>query len=480
MIARRKLAVGAASLAAVAAISVPLGFTSGGGTIDVFVGSTPTPTATATATATPTATPGAGVANLWVDGSGTCTRQGTAAAYNSATACTSFATACSAASNGDLIRVKEGSYAAQTLTSSCAGTSGNRKTFDAENGATGCDRQMIVRVSNTSYTHNACPVNLTDEIRVQGAHDVTFKNMSTSDWINVDPGNASANARITFTNWHSLTFQVAGTDILLEDGESGGLWVCAAGNGGTSGPWGTEDTGRIGFAGNGNGSGILRVTIDGYLIHDSYDISGGTFGCGNGGGGPHADGLQINQGDTITIKNSQFWNLATSDIQSNSDYDGPYANLTYENNFFGQVYTAGNGAEMGTTSQSDCTGTFTQRYNTYDADAGTQVCGGGSATFLFEGNLVIDGTSATSGWDTAGASSTVRYNVFGSGSLGTNSKTCTASLTSTNSVLDGLHLNSGDTCAKDAGNPGSFPTDDIDGGTRSGTPDAGADEIGVP
>lgn len=460
----------AAGVAAAAVVAIPLGLTSGGGAVDVFIGSTPTPSGT------PTPTPG--VANLWVDGSGTCTRQGTAAAYNSAAACTSMVTACSAASAGDLVRVKEGAYGDQTFTSSCAGSSGNRIVFDAENGATGCNRQMIVMNSVTSYTHNPCPVDI-GEIKISGGHDLTFKNMSNTDWLNINPANASTNARITFTNFHSVTFQIAGTDLLLEDGESGGLWVCGASNGGTSGPWGTEDSGRIGFAG-GTQNAIDGVTVDNYLIHDSYDISGGTFGCGNGGAGPHADCLQINQGQNITIKNTQFWNCATSDIQSNSDFGGPYANLTYENNFFGKVYTAGNAAEMGTTSQSDCTGTFTQRYNTYDADASSQVCGGGSATFLFEGNLLIDGTSATSGWDTAGASSTVRYNVFGSGSLGTNSKTCTASLTSTNSVLDGLHLNSGDTCAKDAGNPSSFPTDDIDGGTRSGTPDAGADEIGVP
>lgn len=48
MLPRRRLAIGIAGLATVAAVGVPLGLTSGGGSVDVFVGSTPTPTATAT------------------------------------------------------------------------------------------------------------------------------------------------------------------------------------------------------------------------------------------------------------------------------------------------------------------------------------------------------------------------------------------------------------------------------------------------
>lgn len=78
-------------------------------------GGTQVPTATATPTPTPTPTPEPGVANLWVDGSGTCTRSAGGAAYASASACSTFDAAVNAASSGDVIRVVAGTYAAQRI-----------------------------------------------------------------------------------------------------------------------------------------------------------------------------------------------------------------------------------------------------------------------------------------------------------------------------------------------------------------------------
>jgi len=55
--------------------------------------------------------PGDGFANLWVDlDGGTCTRSATLVAYDSAAACASFAGAYLAASGGDTVRVKAGTY----------------------------------------------------------------------------------------------------------------------------------------------------------------------------------------------------------------------------------------------------------------------------------------------------------------------------------------------------------------------------------
>lgn len=72
-------------------------------------GGEPTPTPTVT----PTATPGDGTANVWAiagsAGSG-CARSGTAAAYSSATDC-SLSAATSAASSGDVIGLKSGTFA---------------------------------------------------------------------------------------------------------------------------------------------------------------------------------------------------------------------------------------------------------------------------------------------------------------------------------------------------------------------------------
>lgn len=72
---------------------------------------TPTPTPTATATPTPTATPDSSIANLWValsPGTG-CTRSSTQVSYNTSTDCT-LAAACTAASNGDTVRLQTGDY----------------------------------------------------------------------------------------------------------------------------------------------------------------------------------------------------------------------------------------------------------------------------------------------------------------------------------------------------------------------------------
>lgn len=109
----RRAAVGLAGLAAAGALAVPVTLSQGGGTVDVFVGSTPTPVATPTATATPST-----LANLFVDTTttgNTCTRSSSVAAYSSNAACNTFDAAYQAATQGDLVFVKAGTYAAQTV-----------------------------------------------------------------------------------------------------------------------------------------------------------------------------------------------------------------------------------------------------------------------------------------------------------------------------------------------------------------------------
>ncbi len=55
-------------------------------------------------------------ANLWIDtDGGTCTRSATPIAYNTATACSSFNAAITAATAGDLVAVKSGTYSSQTI-----------------------------------------------------------------------------------------------------------------------------------------------------------------------------------------------------------------------------------------------------------------------------------------------------------------------------------------------------------------------------
>ena len=56
-------------------------------------------------------------ANLWIDSSGgSCTRQSTAAGYSDAAACASMQAALATCAPGDTIRMKAGTYGAQTIT----------------------------------------------------------------------------------------------------------------------------------------------------------------------------------------------------------------------------------------------------------------------------------------------------------------------------------------------------------------------------
>ena len=114
---------------------------SSGGSINVFVGvkwATVIATAVASvAVATTVVVTGGGgggdVANLWVDtNGGTCTRQGTAGAYSDAGACSSFDAAWDAATAGDQIRVKAGTYGSQTIT----GDKASETTITGEDGVT--------------------------------------------------------------------------------------------------------------------------------------------------------------------------------------------------------------------------------------------------------------------------------------------------------------------------------------------------------
>ena len=78
---------------------------------------------------------GGTVANLWVDtNGGTCTRQGTAGAYSDAGACANLNSAWQAASNGDTILIKAGTYGTQATIAARSGQASPAVTMDAAPG----------------------------------------------------------------------------------------------------------------------------------------------------------------------------------------------------------------------------------------------------------------------------------------------------------------------------------------------------------
>jgi hypothetical protein len=126
----RRVRYKGAWVSTMAAIAILLGT----GTVTLPDGSTPTPTPTPTVTVTPTPTPGAGDANLWVNttAGASPTRCSTACPYSSTAAYGSFAAAAAAASSGDVIRVKAGTYGRQ----GSLGSAGKSLTFIGEDGTT--------------------------------------------------------------------------------------------------------------------------------------------------------------------------------------------------------------------------------------------------------------------------------------------------------------------------------------------------------
>ena len=111
-------------------------------------------------------------------------------------------------------------------------------------------------------------------------------------------------------------------------------------------------------------------------------------------------------------------------------------------------------------------------YNTF-IDGGP---GGGcsSNSVTVRGNIMKIGACA-SGY-------AFSFNVFLSGSVtcGSNLRQCSVGFSSGSSPTDRFHLLLADSCARNAGDPSSYPSTDHDGGPRPQGPgvDAGADEIG--
>jgi hypothetical protein len=132
------------------------------------------------------------VANLWIDtNGGSCTRQGTAGAYNDAQACASFAAAYSAASSGDLVGVRAGTYPAQFFAGGAGGSqSDGTKTLTFRAGPGTIIRQL--HVSSPNLTFDGFAINAGGAmlggsdgavLELGDADYVTFKNGSVGNVI---------------------------------------------------------------------------------------------------------------------------------------------------------------------------------------------------------------------------------------------------------------------------------------------------------
>jgi len=193
--------------------------------------------------------------------------------------------------------------------------------------------------------------------------------------------------------------------------------------------------------------------------------------------------MQILAGHFITIKNSIFYNCATSAIMARP-YRDTLNDPVVENNFFQQV--ASPGASINFLGDGDSIGgTNVFRYNTVDGE----LLINNRSTLESGASIQVYGNILRISW-TCVSYVSYSYNVYPSGSTlcGSNATAGTPRFigpTPAPSYLNGIqpdyHLAATDTVAKQRGNPSAFPTTDIDGNPRglNGNPSAGADEFGA-
>lgn len=146
-------------------------------------------TATVLQTTAACAAPPPGTANLWVDGgTGLCSRSATPVAYDASTACGTFNAAYQAASQGDLVLVRDGTYGAQSFSTKATSGWTQPVTFEAANplGAT-------IQLTGTSGT--TLDLGAADWIEIKG-----FDILSSSTGISGAAITASSSTTDTSTN----------------------------------------------------------------------------------------------------------------------------------------------------------------------------------------------------------------------------------------------------------------------------------------
>lgn len=463
MTSRQRIAAGVAALAATAALAAPLGLTSGDGSIDVFVGSTPTATATATETATPTPTPTPTAtpfttANVWVNTTAGASPQrcSTACAYDSAHAYGTFDAAWDAASAGDRICVSAGTYGTQIVTGDKAsettftGNCGGAVTIGPGSGTVTC-----TGLSGPGADATFCPdgENLT-------LADVTIETGAAND--------VSSAARINHDNTTFRDVDIAGDRPQIYVTASGFLW-----DGGTHG----DATATYTCSSTGQPTQIDSgsMVIQGVYWYPKT-IEGGAANEGNCGddGNPHLEYTRIECNCPVTLKNNYYApGGAPGSGYIFSGISGALNDLVVAGNYFADIDVS---SYMQAGNLTGCTG-WLWLYNTFDdGDVGSTPgfnlgsCSGGTAA----GNL---GPSAP-----GSCANHVKNVTQGSGACGTDTRIGTDDLgvTSTTGRLEAGSpgIDAGETA------PGTYCGGSVVDGTdregdergADGTCDAGADE----
>jgi chitodextrinase len=397
--------------------------------------------------------PSNGTANLWVDASGgNCARLSSRGGYADAQACGSLNAAYQAASAGDVVLIKGGTYPSQAISdrSNLALGSAVISMHPAPGENIVVDGYLDVR------THDLA-IDGGDQLGVNEANRIQVNGISSSDQA-VDFGWGNNSPRVT----GNVVEDVHTRNVYFDDGSRGNTF--------RNGDVGPSDLGGENLCSDLVQSGNAQFTVEYNLVHDNL-----SSGCG----GAHIDAFDLNPDDTgSVVRGNRIWWCGTQCI-----FTGDPGKLLVENNFIEETNACGGGCDG--PQEIALMGDTVVRYNTVEGDDGY---GCNSCSPTRPGNTVIYGNVFLSPYGGCAGGGVITasydYNVFAPGgtSCGSHSKVCTPRLANGNLWTNvdqqaDYHLASNDTCALGAGEPGDYPSQDLDGTARpQGAPDAGADE----
>ena len=341
-----------------------------------------------------------GTANLWVDtNGGTCTRSSTAVAYVDPAGCGSVNAAYQAASPGDVVLWKGGTYGKQTIGVSASKT----------NAASDV----------TVQTAPGEQVTLTADLEILGSHliisgasssDRSIKNPHHTLFIDgiSNPGSGAGVAdTVTGPNrtnhvivryYAGANFQIGpGTDITVDNNDWGPSVACNAAY-----PSGQTEN-QVTWSGNWPGTVPTNITVSNSLIHDMQTDN--AVSC-------HSGGLIIQSFNGLTISGNKFYR----NIIYNTEFDEftgsqSVTGLLMENNWYGPPvgtndHTNGTNPAFGDQGQADvqvkwnghAANNWLVRYNSFSQGFAPEWGGAPPSYTNFRVIANVGGTITSGGW----------------------------------------------------------------------------------
>ncbi len=407
---------------------------------------------------------GVSVANLWVDtNGGTCTRQSSAAAYSDGAACASFDAAYEAASCGDTVGIKGGTYSGQTINASEKDCSSSYVTFTPRENEVFQSPGFSVEAGDWikflgNWSRGLDPALRNFKLRDNGVSGNT--NTAAGFAMGLGMGSSEIVDHIWVQGADFETFLVRGADdVTFKSNEMAP---------GKTGHWDEKNWVSVGHNGV---SYVNNYTTN--MVIDGNDIHGFTQEeCD--GEGCHVECL-TGEWENVTIKNNRLWDCDIFGIIFADDPSGGFSTIgtanVVENNFIQCCKTAGSNAlAFGDTETGSV---VTIRFNSIQGGV-NNAFGGSVATVALLANI-ISSNSVT----TCSSPFSFSYNVIAGGSGGNCGGTNTTAATGFVSAPSDLHIGPSATARSFVPLASCIGTD-IDGDSRpigSGTHcDAGADE----